>query len=201
MTASQVHILPRQTQITTKTNKEKDKHWQSYTNKDKPWYIVQVHIHPKKKIKRQTQIQTTTNAKPNKDKLRRCTLLPKQKIDKKTNTNTNDDKYKTEQRQIAQVHILPRENQQQSHEQAVNMAAAAAKVSIFIWELSFELVLSFLYQIFVWKLSFELVLSLLYQFLFESGALKKFYHFCINFGGELSFTLFLLFLYQFLFES
>ena len=86
----------------------------------------------KKKIKRQTQIQTTTNAKPNKDKLRRCTLLPKQKIDKKTNTNTNDDKYKTEQRQIAQVHILPRENQQQSHEQAVNMAASAAKVLIFI---------------------------------------------------------------------
>jgi len=28
-----------------------------------------------------------------------------------------------------QVHILPRENQQQSHEQAVNMAAAAAKGS------------------------------------------------------------------------
>ena len=48
-----------------------------------------------------------------------------------TNTNTNDDKYKTKQRQLAQVHILPRENQQQSHEQAVNMAAAAAKVAIF----------------------------------------------------------------------
>ena len=81
-----------------------------------------------------------------------------------TNTNTNDDKYKTKQRQLAQVHILPRENQQQSHEQAVNMAAAAAKVSTFIWELSFEEVWSFLYQ-----------------FLFESWALKKFDQLVIGF--------------------
>ena len=79
------------------------------------------------------------------------------------------------------MHILPRENQQQSHEQAVNMAAAAAKVAIFLRELRFELVLSFLYQIFVWELSFEEVWSFLYHFLFESWALKKFYQLVISF--------------------
>ena len=132
ITASQVHILPRQTQITTKTNKKKGQTLTKlHQQRQAMIYCAGAHT-SKKKDKRQTQIQTTTNAKPNKDKLRRCTLLPKQKIDKKTNTNTNDDKYKTKQRQIAQVHILPRENQQQSHEQAVNMAASAAKVLIFI---------------------------------------------------------------------
>ena len=122
----------------TNTNNHKNKQRKGQTltklhqQRQAMTYCVGAHTSKTKKIKKanaqkkQRQIQNK-----NKDKLRRCTYFQKKYIDKKTNTNTNDDKYKTEQRQIAQVHILPRENQQQSHEQAVNMAAAAAKVSIF----------------------------------------------------------------------
>ena len=165
MTASQVHILPRQTQIITKQTKTR-------TNTDK-----------------------ATPTKTSHDILCRCTYFQniKDKKDKhKYKQRQIRNKNKDRHRQIAQVHILPRENQQQSHEQAVNMAAAAAKVAIFferveIWISFIIFVSNFCLRVelwrsliifvsfFVWELGFEEVWSISYRFLFENWALNGFY--------------------------